>query len=180
MSILTTPKRRLLRGGFARLPALAEGDLAVTPRGALAFVKRHGIVLESARGPVRNMAERVAGGAIRGSWWSHPQAQAIFRVTRRLRASPDVLVCRLVGGKVTYVHRRLWPALVRLARELGARRLAALREVHTAKGEHVLKATPFPRWVPKSVQVAGRRLGRDAAVAALGGWLVPSVRGRRR
>jgi hypothetical protein len=104
----------------------------VTPRAALAFVKQHGIVLESARGPVPNVAERVAGGPIRGSWWSHRAARAIFRVTRGLRASPDVLVCRLLGGKVTYVHRRLWPALVRLAPELRARRLAALREVHTA------------------------------------------------
>lgn len=154
--------------------------MAVTPRAALAFVRTRGIVLESARGPVPNVAERVAGGPIRGSWWGHPKAQAIFRVTRGLRVSPDVLVCRLVDGKVTYVHRRLWPALVRLARELGASRLAALREVHTAKGEHVLQATPFPRWVPKAAQAAGRRLERAAAVAALGGWFVPSPRGRRR
>lgn len=146
---------------------------AVTPRAALAYVRTHGVVLESARGPVPNLAERVTASPIRGSWWAHPKAQEIFRVTRALRESPDVLVCRLVGGKVTYVHRRLWPALVCLARELGARRLGAMREVHTAKGEHVIRVTSYPRWVPTEVRMAARRLDARAATAALGGWFTP-------
>lgn len=45
----------------------------------------------------------------------------------------------LVEGKITYVHRRLWPALIRLAAESGRDRLTAIREVHTASGKHVLK-----------------------------------------
>src|SRR3989441_10043065 len=79
----------------------------MTRRSALSFVKRNGIVLESARGPVPNLAEAVVGGRIRGSWWSHARGKEIFWLTRAVRDSADVLVCRLVGGKITYVHRRL-------------------------------------------------------------------------
>jgi len=109
----------------------------MTRRSALSFVKRNGIVLESARGPVPNLAEAVAGGRIRGSWWGHAKGKQIFRLTRAVRDSADVLVCRLVGGKITYVHRRLWPALFRLARSFARRDLAAVREIHTAHGRQV-------------------------------------------
>ncbi len=83
---------------------------------AIACVCRHGVVLESGIGPVPSLAEAVAGGPIRGSGWGHAQGREIFAVTRAVRDCPDVLVCRLVDGKITYVHRRLWPALVRLAK----------------------------------------------------------------
>ena len=87
----------------------------MTPKQAIAFVKANGVVLESGRGPVPNLAEAIAGAPIRGSWWAHPQAHTIFLCSRAIRESADVLVCRLVADKVTYVHRDLWPALVRLA-----------------------------------------------------------------
>src|SRR5262249_60565142 len=80
----------------------------MTPRAALAFVRRHGIVLQAARGPVPSLAEAIAGGPIRGSWWGHPRGQAIFAASTAVADHADVLVCRLVGGKGTYVHRRLW------------------------------------------------------------------------
>jgi hypothetical protein len=139
----------------------------MTRRSALAFVKRHGIVLESARGPVPNLAEAVVGRRIRGSWWGHAKGKQIFRLTRAVRDSADVLVCRLVGSKITYVHRRLWPALVRLARSYRRHDLAAVREVHTARGEHREVLVRFPRWVPPSVKRAARRLGSAEAHAAL-------------
>ena len=77
---------------------------------ALAFVERHGIVLQAARGPLPNLAEAIAGGTIRGSWWGHPKGKEILRAAKTIGASPNVLVCKLVEGKITYVHRRLWPA----------------------------------------------------------------------
>jgi hypothetical protein len=64
-------------------------------------------------------------------------------VTRAIRDSDDVLVCRLVKGKVTFVHRRMWPALVRVAGRLPSDRLSQVREVHTKSGRHVTKIT-FP------------------------------------
>ena len=138
----------------------------MTPKQAVAFVKTNGVVLESGRGPVPNLAEAIAGERIRGSWWAHPKGHGIFLCTRTIRKSADVLVCRLVGGKVTYVHRRLWPALVRLADRFDAGRLAAIREVHTAPGKHKVDITPFPDWVPGEVISAAEELdGEDAASA---------------
>jgi hypothetical protein len=138
----------------------------MTRRSALSFVKRNGIVLESARGPVPNLAEAVVGRRIRGSWWSHAKGKEIFWLTRAVRDSADVLVCRLVGGKITYVHRRLWPALVRLARNFPRRDLAAVHEVHTAGGRHEDRLVPFPRWVPPAAKRAARRLAVVDARAA--------------
>ena len=54
------------------------------------FVERHGVVLASARGPVPNVAEAVAGEPIRGSWWGHPASPRSSRpsgVTARLTSS---------------------------------------------------------------------------------------------
>ncbi|MFI4945383.1 MAG: hypothetical protein ACHP85_19090, partial [Burkholderiales bacterium] len=82
----------------------------MSPKQALAFVKKHGVVLQAARGPVPSLAEAVAGEPFRGSWWGHPKGQAIFRAAEAVADSPDVLVCKLIDGKVTFVHRRLWPA----------------------------------------------------------------------
>ncbi len=142
----------------------------MTPRAAIAFIRRRGIVLEGARGPVPSLAAAVAGAPIRGSWWRHAKGREIFALTRAVRDSADVLVCRLVGGKITYVHRRLWPALVRLAPRFDRSGLAAIREVHTAQGRHEVRAVPFPRWVPPEVKRQARRLGEAAAAAALGAW----------
>jgi hypothetical protein len=143
----------------------------MTSRGALAFVRRHGVVLEgAARGPVPSLAEAVVGGPIRGSWWGHAKGHEIFWLTRAVRDSGDVLVCRLVAGKVTYVHRRLWSAVVRLAGRLAREDLAALREVHTRLGRHELRVVPFPRWVPADVKRQARRLSEAEARAALGPW----------
>jgi hypothetical protein len=142
----------------------------MTSRRALAFVRRHGVVLESARGPVPSLAAVTAGAPVRGSWWSHPKSHEIFAVTRAVRDSNDVLVCRLIDGKITFVHRRLWPALVRAAGRLPLARLSQLREVHTTSGRHVTKEVPFPDWVPPSVQVAARTLSEKAALAAFA-WI---------
>jgi hypothetical protein len=86
----------------------------VSQKEALAFVEDHGIVLQAARGPVPNLAETIAGDPIQGSWWGHPKGKEIFRAAEAICESPNVLVCKLIGGKITYVHRRLWPALVKL------------------------------------------------------------------
>jgi len=130
----------------------------MTPREALAFVKGNGVVLESARGPVPTLAEFIAGEQIRGSWWGHRKAPQIFRCSRALRDSADILVCRLVEGKVTYVHRRLWPALIKLQDRFDSKRLSAVREVHTAQGKHKTHTTPFPNWVPQNVETEAASL----------------------
>ena len=89
-------------------------------------------------------------------------------MTRAVRESDDVLVCRLVKGRITFVHRRLWPALVRAAGRIPAGQLAQVREVHAGSGRHVTTEVPFPDWVPSAVRTAARALSENAARAALG------------
>jgi hypothetical protein len=152
----------------------------MTPKQAITFVKANGVVLESGRGPVPNLAEAIAGEPIRGSWWAHPKADTIFLCSRAIRESADVLVCRLVGGKVTYVHRRLWPALVRLAGQFGADRLAVIEEVHTPSGRHKVNITRYREWVPDEVAEAAARLGDDDATALLSVVLSGSAQSSQR
>jgi len=163
-------RRRASRPQLKRDPlGCAQGDgTEVNSAAALSFVRRQGVVLESAHGPVPNLAETVVGAPIRGSWWAHAKGKEIFWLTRAVRNSNQVLVCRLLRGKITYVHRRLWPALVRLAYAFRRPHLAALREVHTARGAHTLQIVPFPRWVPAPVKRRARELTERKAWAALG------------
>ena len=142
-------------------------DAAMTARQALALVESHGVLLESARGRAPNLAEMIAGERIQGSWWSHPKAAQILRCSRAIRDSSDVLVCRLVDGKVTYVHRRLWPALVKLSARIEPGRLAAIREVHTRSGAHQVSAVAFPEWVPKGIVAEAARLSVSEAASLL-------------
>lgn len=139
----------------------------MTARHALAFVKENGVVLESARGPAPNLAEQVAGEPIKGSWWGHRRSAQIFHCTRAIRDSKEVLVCRLVEGKVTYVHRRLRPALVALQAQFAGGRLSAIREVHTPQGKHKTTAIAFPKWVPKEVMTEAARLTFEEAAEML-------------
>ena len=148
----------------------------MTPSQGVAFVRRHGVVLQAARGPVPSLAEAIAGGPIRGSWWGHPKGQEIFRVAEAISERPDVLVCRLVDGKVTYVHRRLWPALVKLSSRFSKGRLAKVWQEHTPTGAHRARRVAFPKWVPRDVVEAAKRLSVAEAERLLA--LLPS--GRRR
>lgn len=141
-------------------------------REALAFVRKHGIVLMSARGPVPSLAEAITGEPIRGSWWAHPRSRHMYRIFESVADSSQVLVCRLVGGKVTLVHRRLWPSLARLAGRLPKRGLAAVRNEHTRRGNHRSVETAFPRWVPKPVLDRSRRLSIAEATVTIGAKLV--------
>ena len=139
----------------------------MTPEEAIAFIGRHGVVLEAASGTLSSLVEAIAGGAIRGNWWSHPRSKEIFGITRAVRASGDILVCRLVCAKITLVHRRLWPALVRCADRFQPGQLARLSEQHTRSGRHVVESEPFPDWVPPAVLMQSRRLSERTALDAL-------------
>lgn len=139
----------------------------MTAKEAIAFVKRHRIILESARGPVPSLAAAVAGEPLRGNWWSHPKGKKIFHLSRAVRESADILVCRIVDGKVTYVHRRLWPAVVLLASRFPKWNLEAIREVHTEAGKHEVVVTRFPEWIPKRIVRAAHKLDERAAMLQL-------------
>jgi hypothetical protein len=139
----------------------------------LRFVEQHGVVLASARGPVPCVAEAVAGQPIVGSWWAHPKGKAIFAALSELDDSDDVRCFKLVDGKVTFVHRRVWPALARLASDgvIAAGRAASIQQEHMPTGEHRNLVTPFPDWVPDDVARAATALTIEAARAQLGAWI---------
>jgi len=142
----------------------------MTPQEAIEFIARHGVVLESAKASVPNLADTVAGESIQGSYWGHPMGDEIFILTRAVRSSEEVLVCRLVDGKVTYVHRRLWPSIFRLRNSFDQEHLGALHEVHTSSGKHKVETTPFPDWVSDEVKEEAEALTNAQAATNLGAW----------
>ena len=140
--------------------------LIATKKDAIDFVERHGAVTESARGPIPSLAEAIAGERIHGSWWGHPKGHLMYQLFNDVRDSPDVLTCRLVDGKVTFVHRNLWPALVRLASRFEAARLGAVHEEHTATGAHRAITVKFPDWVPQEVRAKTKLLSEKTLRAS--------------
>jgi hypothetical protein len=141
----------------------------------LVVVRQHGVMLESARGPLPNLAELVAGEPIRGSWWGHPAGHAIFDAINEVADSAEVVRLRLVNGKVTLVHRRLWPALVRISGRLRPEQLAAVSEEHTASGAHRKVETAYPAWVPAEIFPDAEELTEDEAFALLPECLRPAT-----
>jgi len=143
----------------------------MTPAAAMAFIRRHGVVLQAAKGLEPTFAARVAGEPIKGSWWAHPKGHEIFDLVQKIHDSPAVLVCTLAGGRITYVHRRLWPAFIRLAERFPRGALDQVREVHTSSGRHERRDIAFPDWVPKPTLAAARLLPVAKARAQIEVWL---------
>jgi hypothetical protein len=139
-----------------------------TKKEALDFVKRHGAVLESAKGTIPSLAQAIAGEPIRGSWWGHPKGNQIYMLLNDVSDSPDVMRCRLVDGKITLVHRRLWPALVKMASAFDSDRLSAVREEHTATGTHRMTTIKFPDWVSDDVHADAKCISVAEAEEQLG------------
>jgi hypothetical protein len=174
----------------AAKPAVAKTRAAASPRRVpprsgvrrpghspasrwLQFVEQHGVVLASARGPVPCVAEAVAGQPIVGSWWAHPKGKAIFAALSELDDDADVRCFKLIDGKVTFAHRRIWAALARLAAGgvIDPGRVASIQQEHMPTGEHRNLVTPFPDWVPDDVALAATALSLDDARAQLGAWV---------
>lgn len=111
-----------------------------------------------------SVAALVAGGPVRGSWWSHPAAHQIYHLLNELSAHPDVLTTRLVAGKLTFVHRRLWPAVLGVALSHAPWQFAALppraRQLYEDVEAHgvVLAAGPAAK------ELSRRLLVRDEQV----------------
>jgi hypothetical protein len=171
----THPTRRAAaKRAIARRPGKRPASTRRLPASRwLSFVERHGVVLASARGPVPTVAEAVAGQPIIGSWWAHPKGKAIFAALSEIDDCDDVRCFKLIDGKVTFVHRRIWPALARLASGgvIAASRVASIQQEHMPTGEHRNLITPFPDWVPEDVARAATALTLDDARAQLGAWV---------
>lgn len=84
---------------------------ATKTRRILVELERRGLLLlQDKRLP--SVVSLFTGETLKGSWWAHPRSHEIFRFLTEFGEHPDVLFCKLVAGKVTLVHRRLWPALL--------------------------------------------------------------------
>ncbi len=134
---------------------------------ALAFVAKHGIVRFAGRGPGPSLVDAIAGDAIAGSWWGHRAGQRIFRIANDLAESRDILWCRLLGGKRTLIHRRLWPAIARLAGELPPDWIASVRQEHTATGAHRSVVEPFSKWAARELPEGEGQLTREEALTMM-------------
>ncbi len=86
---------------------------------ARAALERAGLLLlQDARLP--SLATLVAGGPVKGSWWGHPAGREIFRIASALDDDEDVVTAKLIAGKITFVHRRLFAALAAVGGERAA------------------------------------------------------------
>jgi hypothetical protein len=117
----------------------------------LTALKKYGLLLLNDPA-LPNLCLLVGGERVRGSWWAHPRAQEIFQVYDALEDHPDVLILKLISGKVTYIHRTLWPQIVAVGRA---------REVWQMRG-----LSPAARKLLAAVDKAPVEPGREKAAAA--------------
>jgi hypothetical protein len=92
---------------------------------AIAKLRKKQVLMLTPAAGIASLVGEVAG-AIKGSWWSHPKGGLIFRIGEELGDSPEVLVTKVVGGKVAFVHKSLWPALLRVTTDAAWRSKATV------------------------------------------------------
>ena len=85
--------------------------------------------------------------------------------------NPNVLVCKLVEGKITYVHRRLWPALVKLGSRFREEQPAKVWDEHSASENHQSRPERSPIWVPSEVMKEAKALSVAETESILSPWL---------
>jgi hypothetical protein len=96
-----------------------------TAQEAKAFIRERRIVLVTGRASVPNLAEAIAGRALKGSWMAHPECHRIWDILCALEREPFVTV-PLILGKRTMLDPSLAPALERLVKHHGERARAGL------------------------------------------------------
>ncbi|MGA9525118.1 MAG: hypothetical protein WBV82_26900, partial [Myxococcaceae bacterium] len=87
----------------------------------LSELSRRGVMTVTRAPGYASLVESVVGGPVKGSWWAHPRGGEIYRLLTALNDHPDVLMAKLIAGKVTLVHRKLWPDLLRVLTDEGWR-----------------------------------------------------------
>ena len=80
----------------------------------LKTLAKDGVLLQS-DAVLPSVASLIAGEPVRGTWWTHAKSQLIFDTLNKLEDNKDVLFTKLISGKVTLVHRRLWSSFVPVA-----------------------------------------------------------------
>ncbi len=88
-----------------------KGSSAIGVEDVADYLGRLGVLLESDR-VFPSITGIMVREPIKGSWWSHPMANEIYLLSRRLIHHDDALCLKLLSNKSTFVHRRLWPELI--------------------------------------------------------------------
>ena len=143
---------------------------------ALALLRRRGLVTLTPCGALPSVVETVAGGPVRGSWWAHPRGDAIVAFAGALADSSEVWTTKLVEGKVTFVHRSLWPALLRVVSDrrwrsaaVGGLRAPARRLLRAVERAGELRLDRWPGGRPlKKGELAAARLELEKGSLVLG------------
>jgi hypothetical protein len=113
------PPGPILHAGPPRTALVTEVEVRRAGTRVLRDIRRFGL-LPFTDPKATSLVSLVADGPVSGSWWGHPAGQWIYRVGEDLERHPEILALKLWRGKVTLVHRRLWPALVRIGESRAA------------------------------------------------------------
>lgn len=90
---------------------MPQGTLKAGFDEALVELERRGLLLVHDNS-FPSLTRLTVGEPIRGSWWAHPLSNDVYMVSQQLQHCGNVVMTKLVSGKETYLHRRLWPHLV--------------------------------------------------------------------
>jgi len=141
---------------------------------ARAALDRYGLLLFSDPA-LPSLVGIIVGEPLRASWWGHPRGGLIYHAMNLLDDDPSILSIKLIAGKVTYVHGRLWPAVVSLGSAREAWQLDGLSDGAVWLLEHVseegevqtdLVVPPPGVRIRKRVADAARELERRLLVHA--------------
>src|SRR5262245_35225480 len=141
-----------------------------TAKDALDLVRRHGVVPMTPVDGLRSLVGEVAGGPVRGSWGGHPRGALRYDLANVLHNSRQVVAARLAQGKATFIHKSLWPALLRIVTDEPWRRASLRRfdapekkvlSVVEARGRVELEKLPGD---PKRLKKATDRLAQGMAL----------------
>jgi hypothetical protein len=102
-------------------------------------IAEHGLLLLQDKTAL-DVVSMLAGEKLSTSWWGHAAGQKIFACLERLDDDPGVLATRLVAGKITYLHRRLWPAFLAIAQSRASWQMNGLSAQASRMLESVKKA----------------------------------------
>jgi hypothetical protein len=136
--------------------AAAQREGSEAAKACLIHLVRHGLLMK-ADAKLPSVTTIVTGEPVRGSWWAHPLAHTIFFALRDLESHPDLLLAKLVAGKDTFVHRRLWPEFtaIALAREpWQTRGIRSLIE-HSIAAESIEELSPAVQALESRLLVHG-------------------------
>jgi hypothetical protein len=104
----------------------------------------------------------VAGKPVRGSWWGHPSAGAIYNETNKLAHRTDVVVLKLLNGKLTFVLDILWPHVYAVASHGEPWQVSGLNPQSQRLLELVRRNGLIRTDEPRSRLVAGSRVSAAA------------------